>query len=303
METHPGKRARCDRRPRWLDRRRLYTGGAMMILAPLGLAGCVDDPATDIAVAPADAQSDHVVRPDGWIDPEVIAIAPPFDPGSVDAPPEIIAIAPYDIVQDPGAADVPPDGLPPDLIAIAPYDPGPDPAPDPGPSDAMPPDLYVIAPYDPGPDVAPPPASGKFMDPCLADAECSQEFFCQNTVMCIVPAPGCNEPACVPRACGADDQCPEGAYCYPYDGRMSGSTMKTCVRIGEDVPGDLGTRCTSDEQCTSPLHFCRDSCPPEMMCILPVEACLPIPCDKAAPQCPDDATCEDVGFTTACVKP
>ena len=62
METHPGKRARCDRRPRWLDRRRLYTGGAMMILAPLGLAGCVDDPATDIAVAPADAQSDHVVR-------------------------------------------------------------------------------------------------------------------------------------------------------------------------------------------------------------------------------------------------
>ena len=80
----------------------------------------------------------------------------------------------------------------------------------------------------------------------------------------------------------------------------SGSTC--LVRIGEDVPGDIGKRCTSQDQCTSPLHFCRDSCPPEMMCILPVEACLPIPCDKAAPQCPDDATCEDIGFTTACVK-
>lgn len=296
MGTNPGKRARGERRPRWLDRRRLYTGGAMMILAPLGLVGCVDDPATDVAVTPADALADHVQRPDGWIDPEVIAIAPPFDPGSVDGPPEILAIAPYDIVQDPGPADASPE-VGPDAIAIAPFDPGSDPV-----TDALPPDIFVIAPYDPGSDVQPPPASGKFLDPCLVDEQCSQEYFCRNTVMCIVPAPGCDQPACVPQNCGVDDQCPEGSYCYPYDGRMSGSTMKTCVRVGQDVPGDLGMRCASDDECASPLHFCRDSCPPDMMCILPVDACLPIPCDKAAPQCPDDATCEDIGFTTACVK-
>jgi len=278
----------------------MYTGGALMILAPLGLTGCPKDH-DDKDLGPADLVADRPDLPDGWVDPEVIAIAPPFDPGSVDGPPEMIAIAPW----DPGPPDVTPDiiaiapfdlgptDVPPDLIAIAPFDPG---------TKDAPPDLIAIAPFDPGPDAPPLPPAAGFGAPCLQDTDCSQEFFCEVGMICIVPAPGCGDMVCLPRACGTDDKCPAGSTCMAYDRKMSGSTMKTCVRIGDGIPGDLLQRCASDADCNSPLHFCRDGCPPDVACIVAVDVCLPIPCDPAAPACPEGSACQEAGITTACVK-
>jgi hypothetical protein len=125
-------------------------------------------------------------------------------------------------------------------------------------------------------------------------------------MICIVPAPGCGDTLCLPRACGTNDACPEGSACFPYDMKTSGSKVKTCVRIPADPPyadGTLGGKCLPDGSCVSPLHFCRDACSlGGMMCIVPVETCLPWVCDPAAPNCPIGSTCDDVGITTACVK-
>ncbi len=283
MAKHGECSAQASRRPRWMDRRRMYTGGALMILAPLGLTGCAKDDGKDMADAPADIVADRPDMPDGWVDPEIIAIAPPFDPGPIDAWPEMIAIAPF----DPGPGD-----LPPEMIAIAPFDPGP--------SDA-PPDIIAIAPFDPGTDVSPVPALGGFLAPCVADADCGQEYFCEVALFCIAPAPGCNEPICIPKPCGTNDACPEGAVCFPYDLKSSGSTMKVCARLTPPLVG-LGQRCASAQDCASPQHFCREYCPPGLFCIAPTEVCLPIVCDPAGTPCPEGATCADVGITTACVK-
>ena len=259
--------ARAARRPRWLDRRRLYTGGAMMILAPLGLTGCPGDGDKDKSDVPSDIVADRPDMPDGWVDPEVIAIAPPFDPGPVDAWPELIAIAPF----DPGPAD-----LSPDVIAIAPF--------------------------DPGPDVTPVPPSGGFQAACVVDGDCSQEYYCTNEAICIVAVPGCGIPACMPKACGASDACPDGSTCLPYDNKSAGSTMKTCVRQPTKVAGGYWAPCASDAACTSPQQFCRDGCPADTFCIVATEVCLPIVCDPAGTPCPDGSTCANVGITTACVK-
>ncbi len=278
----------------------MYTGGALMLLAPMGLTSCLLDEHLDQGERDKDLVADRPEVPDGWVDPEVIAIAPPFDPGVDDVMPEMIAIAPY----DPGPQDAPPDiyviapfdegpyDAPPEMIAIAPYDVGPQDAP---------PDVLFIAPYDPGPETQQGPQQG-FLAPCFDDTDCSQEYFCEVGMICIVPAPGCGETLCLPRRCGTDDQCPAGSVCMPYDRKMDGSTLKYCVRYGEGVPGDLFQRCGSDADCGSAQHFCRDTCPPDMMCIVATEACIPIVCDPDKPGCPDGSTCQDVGITTACVK-
>jgi hypothetical protein len=278
--------ARSRLRPRWLDRRRLYTGGAMMILAPLGLTGCPADDDKDKVDVPVDVVADRPDMPDGWVDPEVIAIAPPFDPGQIDYVwPEAIAVAPY----DQGPMDAPPD-----VIAIAPFDVGPTDAP---------PEMIAIAPFDPGSDAPPVQPKGGFKAACVVDGDCIQEYVCANEAICIAPVPGCGIPACMPLACGANDACPEGSVCFPYDNKRSGSTMKTCIRQPAQVPDGFADKCAPiADTCSSPQNFCRDACPPDIFCIAATDACLPIVCEPDGAPCPSGSTCEDVGIASACVK-
>jgi len=46
-----------ERRTRGFGRRRLYTGGALMVLAPIGVSGCASDKGA-IAIVPADVVVD-----------------------------------------------------------------------------------------------------------------------------------------------------------------------------------------------------------------------------------------------------
>lgn len=348
------------------NRRKLYAGGALMVLAPMGVAGCgadQNDPVDAVDVGPVDVVSE---APDGYVDPDVIAIAP-FDPGVLDLDvPELIAIAPTDLG-------------PPDVVAIAPFDPGP--------ADPGPPDVIAIAPFDPGPadpgssDVAKPgdpcfpegslcsdtlvcqpqaicivatdccggcaceevpcnpanpwcppgmectkvdgedicvskpPAShpGGFMEPCQANEECLQEYFCEQTMFCIAPPPGdgeapadnpCNQKNCVPMACYGPDknECPDGSLCLPYGGDdLIPNTLKTCVRQDPGA-GGYGADCTNGKSCLSDQYFCQDI---PIICILPCgpqSMCLPKPCDIVKPDCPPDSACVNVGITDACVK-
>ncbi len=364
------------RRPRWLRRRKLYAGGALMVLAPFG-AGC--DEATNaqdvIAIAPSDVVAD---APNDYVNFEGVAIAP-WDPGKVDiaiAPdlngenakdpgqPEVIAIAPW----DPG----------PEAIAIAPHDVGLD---DGGPIAIMPwdagPEIIAIAPFDSGPtDVAPQacfvegdwcdadtmcqaqamcvvptaccggceckpvacnplvtgscpdpticqddgngkghctrnnvkPAPGGFMAVCTTDAECLQEYFCQQTIFCIAPAPGgkmanpCNQMNCVPMSCDpTTPSCPDGATCIPYGAPNSaGAHPTTCVRDVGVAAGGYGTKCANSKDCVGTQYQCVDTCPG--MCIVAVDACVPVTCDITKPACDTGSTCTNVGVTDVCVK-
>ncbi|MBM4398045.1 MAG: hypothetical protein FJ087_20455, partial [Deltaproteobacteria bacterium] len=247
--------------------------------------------------APADFPADYVA-------PEVIAIAPPWDPGPLDVqelvdpwqPPEVIAIAPP---QDVVAPDQPPE-----IIAIAPP-----------PPDAVQPEAIAIAPFDAaGPDQGTPPApqKGGFMDTCLADEDCLQEYFCEQTMFCIAPPPGdgsakpagCNEKNCVPVPCSeGDGKCGNGTDCLPYV-PTADKPVWTCVRGVGTAAGEFLEPCKADAECGTDQYWCRNvaKCPPGMFCIAPVEpvgACVPLDCGDA---CPDGSTCEFVGVQDACVK-
>ena len=365
------------RRPRWLRRRKLYAGGALMVLAPFG-GGC-DEAATGqdaVAVAPTDIVAD---APNDYVNYEGVAIAP-WDPGKVD-----IAIAPDlngDNANDPGQ---------PEIIAIAPWDPGPEmiaiaPADvgvdDGGPIAIMPwdagPEVIAIAPFDSGPtDVAPQacfvegdwcdadtvcqaqamcvvptdccggceckplscnplvagacpdpttcqddgngkghctrnnvkPAPGGFMAVCTTDAECLQEYFCEQTMFCIAPAPGakmappaCGQMNCVPVACDlAAPACSNGATCMPYGFGTAGAQFPTCIRNAGGVEGGFFAKCSNTKPCAA-QYQCQSSCPTGMMCIVATEVCLPVPCDITKGDCDVGSTCTSVGITDVCVE-
>jgi hypothetical protein len=284
---------KTDGKPRWLRRRRLYAGGALMVLAPVG-AGCdIAKPATDV---PADPGTDVVdVAPDGF--PEAVAVAP-WDPGPVD-----IAIAP-DLNGDPGF---------PEVIAIAPFDPGTEAiaiAPDIGPGDPQPEwiaiapvdvgpaDTYdgpmVIMPYDAGPtDVV--------QQPCLVEGEwCDAGTVCQAQAICIVPTPCCGGCKCEPMPCNTlySDQCPEGSTCVVDSG-----TKGHCVRGGNTKPpGGFYAECTSDAECLQE-YFCQQT----MFCIAPAPGsgekvpiacgqmnCVPWSCENGQ-ACPAGSECVPYG--------
>jgi hypothetical protein len=291
-----------ERRPRWLGRRRLYAGGALMVLAPIGVSGCASDKGGKdaIAIAPADVVAD---APDGFgADP--IAIAP-YDPGVLDSPDlPPIAIAPADFGADPGE-DVPP-------IAIAPYDMF---AGDPG--EDVPP--IAIAPYDPGiadpgedvPPIAIAPFDAGQPASCKTDADCAQDRFCRQTVISVVPVECVDAPdgvcECMPVACDvADPVCPEGSTCKEADGAA------TCVRdVATPEPGGYMAECLADADCLQE-YFCEQT----MFCIAPgiaqpfalpvscnAKNCVPRTCAETS-ACPEGSTCVPLEFggKTLCVR-
>lgn len=351
-------------------RRKLYAGGAMMVLAPLGMAGCDVEKAVPLDQVPPGQDLVGEV-PDGYVPPDAIAIAP-FDPGPLDVDVrEFIAIAPIDdgfpheiaIVGEPFGQ---PDVGEPEAMVIAPFDPGPS---DPGPADtteialadvtqpetvgpgtpcekegtwcsedlmcqaqaicivpteccggcacepvpcnpaepACPPGSECLAEGDKGHCVQQSvPKPGGFMAPCETDEDCLQEYFCQQTIFCIAPAPGdgrappdfCNQKNCVPVPCALPDkQCPTGSKCFGYG--MDGSLPPlTCVRNVGEVPGGFLGTCSNSKDCLSNQYFCQ-SLP--VMCIVPCDVCLPLACDEDE-DCPPGSECQDVGITTVCVK-
>jgi hypothetical protein len=153
-------------------------------------------------------------------------------------------------------------------------------------------------------------APGGFYAQCSEDKDCLQEYFCQQTMFCIAPAngndeppPACNQNNCVPVPCDAQGKCPTASDCTPYGHPNAEQAVKTCVRDLWQVPGGYAGGCNKQEPaCNSNQYFCQDLCYPAM-CIIPVEGCIPIVCSPDKPgDCPKDAECKDVGVTTACVK-
>jgi hypothetical protein len=365
--------ARRDGSRRWLTRRKLYAGGALMVLAPFAGAGC-DEAAKDAdAAGPADAPDAAPADfPADYVAPEVIAIAPPWDPGPLDVqelidpwtPPEVIAIAPP---QDVIAPDQPPeiiaiapppqDVAQPEAIAIAPFDAGPQPCFPEGSwcSDDLMcrPQAICIVPTDccggcecePVPcnpakpscpegsycvddgnskghcvlGTPPAPQKGGFMDTCLADDDCLQEYFCEQTMFCIAPPPGdgnakpagCNEKNCVPMPCKSmmDPACPAGSQCVPYglDTKKLHEVPTGPFTCGRGIPGGPGTLfdgCDNSKSCASDQYRCIEvpGCAFGAMCILPVDPhylCVPIKCGEG---CPEGTACEHVGIDEICVK-
>ncbi len=354
-------------------RRKLYAGGAMMVLAPLGMAGCDVEKAVPLDQVPA-GQDVVGEAPDGYVQPDAIVIAP-FDPGPLDVDVrEFVAIAPIDdgfphevaIVGEPFDG---PDMGKPEAMVIAPFDPGPS---DPGPEDVT---AIAIAPVDvgrpetvdpgtpcekegtwcsedlmcqaqaicivptpccggcacepvpcnPADPVCPPgseclaegnqghcvqqpvPKPGGFMAPCKTDDDCLQEYFCQQTIFCIAPAPGdgqapsdfCNQKNCVPVPCTFEDtQCPEGSKCVGYGTNVFPGIV-TCVRDVGKVPGGFGDACSNSKDCLSDQYLCHSG---QVMCVVPCDVCQPLACDEGQEECPPGSECQDVGITTVCVK-
>ena len=86
-------RTKARQKRHWIDRTKRYIGGALMILAPLGVGACSSKSDKD-AVPQTDAEVQDILHR------EMIAIAP-LDMFKVDGeegniPPEAIAIAPFD---------------------------------------------------------------------------------------------------------------------------------------------------------------------------------------------------------------
>ena len=231
---------RPDSTPKWLKRRKLYAGGAMMVLVPFG-GGCAKN--EQPKGQPDAKQPGETVQadlPDGYVAPEVIAIAPPWDPGPIETVldavekndpllpevgPEVIGPADVQDVTDPFE--------PPEVMAIAP----PPDIVDPG----KPPEIMVIAPVqdvlDPGhaPEViaiAPPPdATGP--KACEREGEwCTDELLCQAQTICIVPTECCGGCLCEPVPCNPSKPvCPEGSKCV-----KDSDTTGHCVRTEEPSP-------------------------------------------------------------------
>lgn len=280
-----------DRRPRWLRRRNLYAGGALMVLAPFA-GGCDNGGggADAVAVAPADIVEQHEV-PDGYVPPEVIAIAPPFDPGPLDvqelidpdAPPELIAIAPP---PDPGPEA--------DVLVIAPVDVGE--AQDVANPD-LPPEVIAIVAPDVGP-VDAGPGETQEGDPCFIEgARCSGDLWCTAQAICVVPTDCCGGCRCEPWPCNPDKpSCPDGAVCEEQtDGKGRCVAEET-----PPVPGKGGfmADCQHDEDCLQE-YFCEQT----MFCIAPppgydgpppdgacgARNCVPVPCNDGG--CPEGSLC------------
>jgi len=177
-------------------RRRMYTGGALMVLAPIGVASCGGSTSTEEKVAPQDASVDETAAP-ADAKPEAVAVGP------VDAlPPDALAIAPVDAI-----AVAPADAIavaPVDAIAVAPAD---------GP--------MVISPVDDasmeaGSDgskgdgsVLDSSKEGGQGDTCQVDDDCQNTLFCEQQI-CIVAC----DPQCAPLPCGpGNPPCPGGSTC------------------------------------------------------------------------------------------
>jgi hypothetical protein len=180
------------------NRRRLYTHGALMVLAPLGVAGCSGS-TSEGNTPPAsgnDASSD---------------VASDKDAAPQEAAPEVIAVVPYDAGPD-ALMVAPADGP----IAIAPpADAGYD-----GP-------LMIAPPDDAGFDgplmIAPPPdakAEGGQGDTCQIDDDCTNTLFCE-AIPCIIAC----DPSCQPLPCDPQNsKCPDSSKC-----ELVGSDYQ-CVR-------------------------------------------------------------------------
>lgn len=332
------------RKPKWLKRRRLYAGGALMVLAPVAC-----DVATTVNDMPT--QADVAVETNKDLPgPELVMIAP-WDPGPVDiaiAPdlngePDAIAIAPLDIgQQDESPMEVGFDSP----MVIIPYDTGhvevnPKtcfiegewcddetvcqaqaicivPTPCCGGCECIP------LPCDPSKDNCPAGSTcvqdentkghcvrtnskpRGFFEPCQSDADCLQEYFCQQTMFCIAPAGAsspCNQMNCVPISCENGQPCPEGSECLTYgSGEPSSLAAKTCIRMPGKVPGGYRGQCLNSKSCISGQYHCVDTA----ICILPTDCCacecLPVSCNPASTvPCPTGGACTDVGVTTVCV--
>lgn len=278
-------------------RRKLYAGGTLMVLAPMGVTGCGTEQAGDtdaVAVVPVDVVSD---APDGYVDPDVIAIAP-FDPGQLDLDvPELIAIAPADpgtaeviaiAPMDPGPQDP---GNPPEVIAIAPFDPGPQ---DPG----NPPEVIAIAPMDTGStDVVQPG------DSCYPEGvPCSDDLVCQAQAICIVATECCGGCTCEPMNCNpANPWCPPGMECTEVDGKDICTSNPP-----QEHPAGFMEPCDTNEECLQE-YFCEQT----MFCIAPPPGdgeapsddnpcnqknCVPMACyGPEKDQCPTDSICVPYG--------
>lgn len=167
-------------------RRGLYTRGAMMVLAPIGVAAC-----------------------GGSAEQEAVVIAPKKDASADTSYPDALAIAPYDAA--------------PEVIAVVPYDSGPDAMMIAPPDDSGPDGPMMIAPpsdasYD-GPMMIAPASDAKAEagkgEKCQVDEDCLDTLFCEQ-MMCIFPCdPSCQEKVCDPK----NPQCPAGSDCENVGGQ------------------------------------------------------------------------------------
>ena len=194
-------------------RRGLYTRGAMMVLAPIGVAACGGSAEQEaVVIAPKkDASADTSY-------PDALAIAP------YDAAPEVIAVVPYDSGPD-AMMIAPPDDSGPDgpMMIAPPPDAGPDAMMIAPPDDSGPDGPMMIAPpsdasYD-GPMMIAPASDAKAEagkgEKCQVDEDCLDTLFCEQ-MMCIFPCdPSCQEKVCDPK----NPQCPAGSDCENVGGQ------------------------------------------------------------------------------------
>ncbi|MBI5532482.1 MAG: hypothetical protein HY898_07195 [Deltaproteobacteria bacterium] len=185
-------------------RRRLYTGGALMVLAPIGVASCGGSTSTEDKVAPQDASADPSAdsKPLSDAPPEVIAVVPYEDV----APPDAMAIAPADvIVSEPAVDQSNPEASFDGPIAIAPYPDASDEVWD-GPMAIM-----------PVPDTGAEGGKGAF---CKNDNDCESSLFCDQP-MCVIAC----DPSCQPHPCDPQNpKCDAGSTCEQVGGE------NLCVR-------------------------------------------------------------------------
>lgn len=168
------------------SRRRLYTQGALMVLAPIGVASCggsSSDPGVSPPISGNDASTDATADQEAAVP---------------DAPPEVIAVVPYDAY--------------PDALLVAPTD-----APD--PSDAeleATVDAVMIAPKpdaeadagEDGPVFDAKPEAG-LGETCQVDDDCQAWLFCEQAICIVACDPKCQNKPCDPQ----NPSCPVGSSC------------------------------------------------------------------------------------------